>query len=174
MRKEGGFGIVTVMIGATVLGIFALVYTQKMQNRANVSLISDLMSFREQVITYYSSVVANRGTWECTVQNNADLRHYLAKSFEAWPTGDKRRLAGEPPQKDGDLSIYNYSGACQEKFGAAAGTLIIPAGGFGLEASGSEQSPLRARACLQYRYSPLLPEGGVGGGLTLTKQIGVG
>ena len=45
MDSKRGFGIVTVMIGAVMLGIFALVFTQRMQNRANVSLIADLMAF---------------------------------------------------------------------------------------------------------------------------------
>jgi len=105
-RNDSGFGIVTVMIGAVTLGIFALVYVQSAQNRANFSQITTLMSFREQVMTYYSSVVANRGTWECTIRANTALQTYL-------------RSGGAQPS--GDLEIRDYSGNCQEGLGVVGG-----------------------------------------------------
>ena len=85
------------MVGAVVLGIFAMVYTQQMQNRANVSLIGDLMSFREQVITYYGSVMSNRSTWECTIRRNSTLQTYLS--------------GGDPTasRPGGSLDIYDYT-----------------------------------------------------------------
>ncbi len=100
MRDEGGFGIVTVMAGAVVLGIFALVYTQQMRNRASITLIGDLVSFREQVITYYASVISNRNTWECTVWGNSALGNYLR-------TGSPR---------SGPLVVYKHGEDCQEDF----------------------------------------------------------
>ena len=130
MRGERGFGIVTVMAGAVVLGIFAMVYVQSAQNRANISLIGDLMSFREQVMTYYSSVVANRGTWECTVKATSgtnSLKAYL-------------RLGGV--NKSGALNIYDYSGDCQEGFASSDGELLIASGGLGLKLQDYNDVPL--------------------------------
>ena len=131
MRGERGFGIVTVMMGAVVLGIFALVYTQQMQNRANISLIGDLMSFREQVITYYGSVVGNRSTWECTIQANDDLKLYLATGhMDTTYPGPGSAGINAP---DGTLNIFDYSGNCQEGFGGAGGKLIVSSTGLGLK-----------------------------------------
>ena len=125
VRGEGGFGIVTVMAGAVVLGIFALVYTRQMQNRANISMIGDLMAFREQVMTYYSSVVSNRSTWECTIQSNEDLRRYLA-------TGTGTFTAANDP--DGNLAIYDYTGDCQEGYvGTTVSELLVGSGGLALK-----------------------------------------
>ena len=119
-RNDSGFGIVTVMAGAVVLGIFALVYVQSAQNRANFSQITTLMSFREQVMTYYSSVVANRGTWECTVKANYDLRRYLA--------------SGTAATSSNALEIRDYTGNCQEKLALSpsSGDLLIATAGLGL------------------------------------------
>ena len=132
MREEDGFGLVTVMIGAVVLGIFALVYTQQMQNRANVSLIGDLMAFREQVMTYYSSVVGNRSTWECTIQDNSDLKFYLATGHKDTTYSDPSLDAGKRGSYEA-LKIKDYDGDCQEGFGGIDGDVIVPAGGLGLE-----------------------------------------
>ena len=138
MRGERGFGIVTVMVGAVVLGIFAMVYTQQMQNRANISLIGDLMAFREQVITYYGSVVANRSTWECTRFNNTTLGTYLAGGVH--PPSSRPR---------GPLDIYDYTGDCQEGFiGASTATLLVPSGnGLGLELQDHNDLPIAAVTC---------------------------
>ncbi len=144
MRSEGGFGIVAVMAGAVVLGIFALVYTQQMQNRANISLIGDLMSFREQVITYYSSIVSNRNTWECTVKSNAELQQYLAGCTTAPCPTPKPAGANAP---DGTLNIYDYTGDCQERFGTGTGTLRIPSGGLGLRLQDYNDLPIGQVAC---------------------------
>ena len=131
VRSERGFGIVAVMAGAVVLGIFALVYTQQMQNRANISLIGDLMSFREQVITYYGSVVSNRSTWECTIQANNDLKLYLATGhMDTTYSGPGSAGINAP---DGTLNIFDYSGDCQEGFGGADGKLIVSNTGLGLK-----------------------------------------
>lgn len=144
MRGEGGFGIVTVMAGAVVLGIFALVYTQQMQNRANVSLIGDLMAFREQVITYYGSIVSNRSTWECTIQSNGELQQYLA-GCTVPPCPTPKPAGTNLP--DGTLDIYDYTGDCQEKFGGADGILRIPSGGLGLKLQDHNNLPIAQRAC---------------------------
>ena len=121
------------MIGAVVLGIFAMIYVQSAQNRANFSLIADLMSFREQVMTYYSSVVANRGAWECTIQANSGLKTYLQSGGA---------------DKSGTLNIRDYSGNCQEGFGSGAGAELIPLAGLGLNIQDYNDIPLSsARAC---------------------------
>ena len=128
------------MVGAVVLGIFAMVYTQQMQNRANVSLIGDLMSFREQVITYYGSVVSNRSTWECTIQSNGQLQQYLAGcTVPPCPTP----LPAGINAPDGRLNIYDYTGNCQERFGGAGGILLIPSGnGLGLKLQDHNDLPI--------------------------------
>ena len=132
-RNDSGFGIVTVMIGAVTLGIFALVYVQSAQNRANFSQITNLMSFREQVMTYYGSVVANRGTWECTVQGNSGLKNYLVSGGA---------------NKSGSLNIRDYTGNCQEGFGSGAGAELIPTAGLGLKLQDYNDIPLAsARSC---------------------------
>ena len=137
MYGKGGFGIVTVMVGAVVLGIFALVYTQKMQNRANFSLIADLMAFREQVMTYYSSLVANRVSWECTVGGNEPLQRYLATgtAYDRDPLPPPPPPTPTPLPLDANraLAVYDGDGNCQEKFGWGGGaTLRIPNDGLGL------------------------------------------
>ena len=131
MDSKRGFGIVTVMIGAVMLGIFALVFTQRMQNRANVSLIADLMAFREQVLTYYGGLVANRASWECTHANNDDLRRFIATG-----TGAPSTATAIGP--DGNLAVYDGDGNCQEKFGGGGGgaTRRIPNSGLGLSLTG--------------------------------------
>lgn len=144
MRGEGGFGIVTVMAGAVVLGIFALVYTQQIQNRANVSLIGDLMAFREQAITYYGSIVSNRSTWECTIQSNGELQQYLA-GCTVPPCPTPKPAGTNLP--DGTLNIYDYTGDCQEKFGGAGGILRIPSGGLGLRLQDHNDLPITQRPC---------------------------
>ena len=145
MRRDGGFGIVAVMAGAVVLGIFALSYTQQMQNRAKISLIGDLMSFREQVITYYSAMVSNRNTWECTVSQNNALRQYLAGCLTApCPTHPEPAGVNAP---DGTLDIYDYTGDCQERFGTGTGTLRIPSGGLGLRLQDYNDLPIGQVAC---------------------------
>lgn len=137
MREEGGFGIITVMMGAVVLGIFALVYTQQMQNRANISLIGDLMSFREQVITYYGSVLANRSSWECTVRDNSALELYLA--------------GGTAYSGSGPLNVRDYTGDCQEGFvGAGTAQLLIPTTGLQLKLMNYSDLPV-------YPPAPPLP-----------------
>ena len=100
--------MVTVMIGAVLLGIFALVYTQKLRNRANISMLADLLAFREQIMTYYSSVVTNRNSWECTMRANSAMKTYLDTG-----TGT-----------GGNLEIRDYQGNCQEGF-------FLPGGGGG-------------------------------------------
>ena len=166
MRQEGGFGVVTVMIGAVVLGIFALTYTQQMQNRANVSLIGDLMAFREQVMTYYSSVASNRSSWECTIRNNAGLERYLATGHkDSTYTGPGS--AGQSPPDYETLNIYDYTGGCQEGFGGAGGNAIIPVGlRFDKDHSSLPVSPHRAcdtsasgtHFCLKAEWSRLDPD----------------
>ena len=110
------------MAGAVVLGIFALVYVQSAQNRTNFSQITSLMSFRESVMTYYSSVVANRGTWECTIRANTDLRRYLA--------------SGTAVSTNTALEIRDYTGNCQEKLASpvTSGKQLIASSGLGLNA----------------------------------------
>ena len=132
------------MVGAVVLGIFAMVYTQQMQNRANVSLIGDLMSFREQVITYYGSVVSNRSTWECTIQSNGQLQQYLAGcTVPPCPTPKPAGIN----YLDGTLDIYDYTGNCQERFGGAGGILRIPSGnGLGLKLQDHNDLPIDGAA----------------------------
>ena len=109
MDSERGFGIVTVMAGAVMLGIFALVYTQKMQNRSKISLIGDLMAFREQALTYYGGLVANRASWECTHANNEDLRRFIV-------TGTGAPATATAVAPDGNLAVHDGDGNCQEKF----------------------------------------------------------
>ena len=131
MYGKGGFGIVTVMVGAVVLGIFALVYTQKMQNRANFSLIADLMAFREQVMTYYRDLAANRASWECTVNSNSNtpLQRYLATGSaydRPFPTPVPDPLHTPTPlSSDRNLAVYDGVGNCQEKFGGGGGGLYV-------------------------------------------------
>ena len=115
-REEQGFGITTVMAGAVVLGIFALVYVQIAQNRANFSQITGLMSFSEQVMNYYSSVLSNRGTWECTIRANSALKGYL-------------QMTGT--DTSGALKVNDYSGHCQEGFASSDGALLIDRTGRG-------------------------------------------
>ncbi len=153
MRRDGGFGIVAVMAGAVVLGIFALSYTQQMQNRANISLIGDLMSFREQVITYYSAMVSNRNTWECTVKSSAELSSYVND-----PTFKPNLPVCAPNCPSGHyypgvnagipLAIYDYTGDCQEGFGpGTTGTLRIPIEGLGLMLQDYNDLPIAAVQC---------------------------
>ena len=154
------------MVGAVVLGIFAMVYTQQMQNRANVSLIGDLMSFREQVITYYGSVVSNRSTWECTIQSNGQLQQYLAGcTVPPCPTP----LPAGINYLDGTLDIYDYTGNCQERFGGAGGILRIPSGnGLGLKLQDHNDLPIDGAAnpcdpdihhfCLKVEWEGLDPD----------------
>lgn len=129
MDDKGGFGIVTVMVGAVVLGIFALVYTQQMQNRANISLIADLMAFREQVMTYYSSLIANRASWECTVRGNEPLQRYLATgtAYARDPLPHPPPPTPTPLPLDANraLTVYDGDGNCQEKFAGGGAELYV-------------------------------------------------
>ena len=142
------------MAGAVVLGIFALVYVQSAQNRANFSQITTLMSFREQVMTYYSSVVANRATWECTVRANAGLASALTSELSF--TQQAARQGINAP--DGYLSIRDYSGDCQAGFGGTlSGKLLIAeydthsdgsiSGGLGLNLQDYNDLPIAQRDC---------------------------
>ena len=135
------------MAGAVVLGIFAMVYVQSVQNRANFSQITNLMSFREQVITYYSSVVANRATWECTVRANG-LAGVLTSEMSH--TRLEERKGRNAP--DGYLSIRDYSGDCLTTSG---GVLLIAqydkgppvSGGLGLNLQDYNDLPIAQRDC---------------------------
>lgn len=124
MDSERGFGIVTVMAGAVMLGIFALVYTQKMQSRANISLIGDLMAFREQALTYYGGLVANRASWECTHANNEDLKIFLATGERVTSGTSHAPIPNfDPVAPDGNLAVYDGDGNCQEKFAGGGAEL---------------------------------------------------
>ena len=63
---SAGFGLLQVMIGTVVLGIFAMVFVRKAQNRADISLLTELITYRDQVLDYYSAVVQSRTAWQCT------------------------------------------------------------------------------------------------------------
>lgn len=139
MDSKRGFGIVMVMIGAVMLGIFALVFTQRMQNRANVSLIADLMAFREQVLTYYGGLVANRASWECTHANNESLKIFIATGERVTSGTSHAPIPNfDAVVPDGNLAVYDGDGNCQEKFGGGGGgTLRIPNSGLGLSLTGA-------------------------------------
>ena len=135
MKHESGFGIITVMIGAVMLGIFALVFVQRMQNRTKLSLIADVMAFRNQVITYYSNLVSSRAAWECTVYStsNITLNTYLKNA-----TGGGSET---------DLAVHDGDADCQEGFrGTVDGTQRIPLNGLGLNLQDYNALPVDATA----------------------------
>ena len=70
LRTVSGFGLLQVMIGTVVLGIFAMVFVRKAQNRADISLLTELITYRDQVLDYYSAVVQSRTAWQCTRKCN--------------------------------------------------------------------------------------------------------
>lgn len=103
----GGFGLLQVMIGTVVLGIFAMVFVRKAYNRADISLITELTTYRDQVIDYYAAVVQSRTAWQCTRQcnksNSSNLRDWTINRGGAGCT------LGNPCS----LAIYDGDGNCQ-------------------------------------------------------------
>ena len=88
-RSADGFGLLQVMIGTVVLGIFAMVFVRKAQNRADVSLLTELITYRDQVLDYYSAVVQSRTAWQCT------------------------RKCGSPTTADTGFNLYDGDANCQ-------------------------------------------------------------
>ena len=88
-RSISGFGLLQVMIGTVVLGIFAMVFVRKAQNRADVSLLTELITYRDQVLDYYSAVVQSRTAWQCT------------------------RKCGSPTTANQGFNLYDGDGECQ-------------------------------------------------------------
>ena len=79
-----GFGLLQVMIGTVVLGIFAMVFVRKAYNRADVGLLTELITYRDQVLDYYSAVVQSRTAWQCTRKCNSLQPVSIARTFKLY------------------------------------------------------------------------------------------
>ena len=75
--REGGFGIVTVLMIAFLLAIAAVIVSQKIFNRGSIAQIAKAATYRNAVLNYYYHVAANRHSYECTKLNVPALKNYL-------------------------------------------------------------------------------------------------
>ena len=69
-RSVAGFGMIQVMVGAVVLGIFAVVFVRKTYNKAEIGISIQLISYRDQVLDYYTALASNRISWRETRGTN--------------------------------------------------------------------------------------------------------
>ena len=98
-RSVAGFGLLQVMIGTVVLGIFAMVFVRKAYNRADVGLLTELITYRDQVLDYYAAVIQSRTAWQCTRRcSGSPTSTAPPVSFNLYD-GDKDCQAGCPTTK---------------------------------------------------------------------------
>lgn len=64
--KVAGFGMLQAMVGVAVLGILSLVFVRKSANRHEISIAIKLVSYRDQVLDYYTALASNRVSWRNT------------------------------------------------------------------------------------------------------------
>ena len=122
MRGTEGFGLIQVMVAAAVVGIVSLNFLQKARGRVEVSMIADLMSYRDNVLDYYTAVAADRSSYECLKQNNPTLRSYVESgtslgvmNVAIWDSDRGKDSAGNPIP----------GGGCNR--------IVIPSAGLGIE-----------------------------------------
>ena len=65
-RSVAGFGMIQVMVGAVVVGIFSVVFVRKTYNRAEITTSIQLVSYRDQLLDYYTALASNRVSWRNT------------------------------------------------------------------------------------------------------------
>ena len=69
-RSTAGFGLIQVMIGIAVLGVVSLTFARKSFNRQDLGITLQLISYRDQVLDYYTSLASNRLSWKETRGGN--------------------------------------------------------------------------------------------------------
>ena len=65
-QSSAGFGLIQVMVGVVVVGILSLTFARKALNRQDLGIALQLVSYRDQVLDYYTSLASNRISWEKT------------------------------------------------------------------------------------------------------------
>ena len=117
---RSGFGLLQVMIGTVVLGIFAMIFVRKAYNRADISLLTELVTYRDQVLDYYAAVVQSRTAWQCTVKCNSQLHTWVNKRpIDSCPLGSPCKLI-----------IYDGDGNCQQNSCPSGATVRLPKDGW--------------------------------------------
>ena len=91
-----GFGLLQVMIGTVVLGIFAMIFVRKAYNRNDINKVTELITYRDQVIDYYAAVVQSRTAWQCIRQCNGGLPTTTASAGLIIYDGDGNCQSGCP------------------------------------------------------------------------------
>ena len=66
LHSTTGFGLIQVMVGVIVLGIVSMVFIRKALNRQDLGVALQLVSYRDQVLDYYTALASNRISWERT------------------------------------------------------------------------------------------------------------
>ena len=61
-----GFGMIQAMVGVVVVGILSLTFVRKTANRQELGITIRHVSYRDQVLDYYTSVANNRISWRNT------------------------------------------------------------------------------------------------------------
>ena len=61
-----GFGLIQVMVGVVVLAIVSLTFARKSLNRQDLGIALQLVSYRDQVLDYYTALASNRISWQNT------------------------------------------------------------------------------------------------------------
>ena len=65
-RSVAGFGMIQAMVGVVVIGILSLTFVRKSSNRQELGITIRHVSYRDQVLDYYTSVAYNRTSWHNT------------------------------------------------------------------------------------------------------------
>ena len=118
--SNAGFGLLQVMIGTVVLGIFAMVFVRRAHNRADISYVMELVTYRDQILDYYTALLQSRTAWQCTVKCNTALHQWV-----------KTGVSGSCPLNSPcSLAIYDGDGNCQPNACPTSKTLRLPSGGW--------------------------------------------
>ena len=65
-----GFGLIQVMVGIAVMSILSLTFVRKTSNQFDIGVALQLISYRDQVLDYYSALASNRVSWRETRGTN--------------------------------------------------------------------------------------------------------
>ena len=71
VKSISGFGMIQVMVGVVVIGIMSMVFIRKSLNRQDLGIALQLISYRDQVLDYYTALASNRISWQNTRASNS-------------------------------------------------------------------------------------------------------
>ena len=72
--SSAGFGLIQAMVGILILGIISLTFIRKTANRYDIRDALQLVSYRDQVLSYYTSLASNRIAWRNTRGSDVSWR----------------------------------------------------------------------------------------------------